>query len=89
MTEIMITHVYLVRGVVTGWITTDKGKVHYLGHTPYGGWFCTCGRGKRCPQIDKIKELVPVSAVEEGGRLVRERIVPAGACVGAASGRHE
>lgn len=77
---VLVTHVYAARGVVSGWVTTEQGTVHHIGHTAWHGWFCTCDRGKRCAQINKVKELVPVEAVELGAANVRAGIAPSGVC---------
>jgi hypothetical protein len=77
--EITISHVYLSRGVVAAWVVVDR-TVHRVGHLPWQGWFCCCPRGKRCGQIAKVKELVPVAAVELGARSVEAGIAPGAAC---------
>lgn len=46
------------RGVAAN-VTTTQGTRHRLGHLPAEGWFCTCPKGKRCPQIEHVKQLVP------------------------------
>ena len=46
------------RGVAAT-VTTTAGTIHRLGHLPSEGWFCTCPKGKRCPQIAHVQELVP------------------------------
>lgn len=48
----------LERGVAAT-VTTTAGTTHRLGHLPSQGWFCTCRKGKRCPQIEHVQRLVP------------------------------
>jgi hypothetical protein len=80
VSDVTISHVYITRGVVAAWVTTDKPAVHRIGHLPWQGWFCCCPRGKRCSQIAKVKELVPVATVELGARSVEAGIAPGAAC---------
>lgn len=80
MSKVTLSHVYIVRGVVSAWVETSTGTVHKVGHLPWQGWFCTCKRGKRCSQIGAVKALVPVQAVEAGGRGVEAGHVKGGAC---------
>lgn len=54
----------LERGVAAV-VTTTTGTTHRLGHLPTDGWFCTCPKGKRCPQIEHVKPLVPPMEVTD------------------------
>lgn len=81
MSDVLITHVYVSRGVVAAYVTTPKPRVHRIGHLPWQGWFCACPRGKRCDQIGAVKAVVPVKAIEAGARSVEAGHTPAGACV--------
>lgn len=79
--KVILTHVYIPRGVVSAWVAVDGARrSHHVGHLPWQGWFCTCSKGKRCAQIQHVKALVPVEAVEAGARSVEIGTAPGGAC---------
>jgi hypothetical protein len=40
-------------------IEIQAGMPHRIGWLPSDGWFCICAKGKRCPHIDAVKQLVP------------------------------
>lgn len=88
MSKVTLSHVYVTRGVVAAWVETTGGIVHRVGHLPWQSWFCTCKRGKRCAQIKAVQALVPVQAVETGGRNVEAGTASAPACAPAREAQH-
>lgn len=57
--QIVIDWVARLERGVAATVTTSSGTIHRLGHLPSEGWFCTCSRGRRCPQIKHVQQLVP------------------------------
>jgi hypothetical protein len=58
-TSIAIRHVVITHQVADAIVTAPDGTLHRVGHLPQEGWFCTCIRGRRCPAITQIRDLVP------------------------------
>lgn len=56
---IEIRHVVRAHQVVDATITHPDGTPHRVGHLPIEGWYCCCPRGKRCPAIQTIRDLIP------------------------------
>lgn len=68
MTAIVIRHVVIQHQVADALVTAPDGTQHRVGHLPTEGWFCVCARGKTCPAITQIRNLIPAIGPTEGGR---------------------
>jgi hypothetical protein len=68
--SVTVVYAHVARAVVSAYVTTTSGKVHHVGHLAGHRWSCNCSRGKRCPQIENVRELVPALALDEAANKI-------------------
>lgn len=56
---IVIRHVVVQHQVADALVTAPDGSKHRVGHLPTESWFCTCPRGKACPAVQQVRDLIP------------------------------